>query len=338
MFNGKSVAVVVPAYNEETQIAKVIKTMPRCVDEIIIVDDGSTDNTTQVARVSENHGTPRQLIRHEQNRGVGAAIESGYRCAVEQGHDLIAVMAGDGQMRPDDLAELLRPVAAGEADYAKANRLSHVSSWRQIPRIRLFGNLCLSLATQAATGLWGVWDSQAGYTVISRDAARSLLKEGIYPRYGCPNDILVKLAALGHPVVDVPQEPVYHVGEVSKLSVRRVTVSIPMLLARGAAWRMQRRYLKSRTLGVPALFAGAAAATLVSAFTRSAPGLGVATALFAGAVSLDARTTRSHRSRPAAVPASPPRTEGAAAAFTTTPDLLERRADARSREAAVVSS
>ena len=102
-------------------------------------------------------------------------------------------MAGDNQMDPAELAGLVGPVARGEVDYTKANRLITGEAWTLIPRTRYLGNAVLSLLTKIASGYWHVADSQAGYTALSLSALDRLDLERIYRRYGFPNDMLVHL-------------------------------------------------------------------------------------------------------------------------------------------------
>src|SRR5262245_51881614 len=114
------VGVIVPAYNEERLLARTLASIPGFVDAIFVVDDASADATAEVAALCG--GARTTLIRHEANRGVGAAIVSGYRAARDAGCDVLAVMAGDAQMDPDDLPRLIEPVARGHVDYAKGDR------------------------------------------------------------------------------------------------------------------------------------------------------------------------------------------------------------------------
>jgi glycosyltransferase involved in cell wall biosynthesis len=210
MWNGKTVAVVVPAFDEELRVGRVIARMPPWVDGIVVVDDASRDGT---ARVAETAGDARVVVvRHGENRGVGASIETGYRHALRAGADVLAVMAGDDQMDPDDLAALVSVVASGSAAYAKGNRFLHAERC-QMPLTRRIAGKILAAATRATTGL-AVDDSQCGYTAISRAAAEALPLKDLWPRYGYPNDLLGMLAAAKARVVEVPVRPVY-AGETS---------------------------------------------------------------------------------------------------------------------------
>src|SRR6266545_1114640 len=241
MLEGKRVAVVVPAYDEEHLIGATLGGIPGFVDRILVVDDGSGDGTAARAR---SFGDPRvDVLAHDRNRGVGAAIVTGYRAALEERLDVVCVMAGDNQMDPADLLTLVEPVARGEVDYAKANRLVSGEAWNLIPRTRYLGNAILSLLTKIASGYWHVADSQTGYTAISREVLGRLDLERVYPGYGFPNDMLVHLNVWNARVRDVPARPVYGVGESSGIRYRRVVPRISWLLIKGFFWRMREKYV-----------------------------------------------------------------------------------------------
>jgi glycosyltransferase involved in cell wall biosynthesis len=241
MFEGRRVAVVVPAFDEERLVGETIRGIPDFVDRIYVVDDASRDGTTAEA---EAVGDPRvQLIRHEKNSGVGAAIATGYRLALAEEIDVTCVMAADNQMDPAELQGLVEPVARGEAEYAKANRLVSGEAWKVIPRTRYLGNAVLSLLTKIASGYWHVADSQAGYTALSLDALRRLDLDPLYPRYGFPNDLLVHLNLQNARVRDVPSRPIYDVGEESGIKLRSVVPRISWLLFKAFWWRMGQKYV-----------------------------------------------------------------------------------------------
>ncbi|HZT90897.1 MAG TPA: glycosyltransferase family 2 protein [Gaiellaceae bacterium] len=234
-------AVVVPAHDEEGLIGPTVQGIPGFVDRIFVVDDASTDATAERARAV---GDPRvEVITHDRNRGVGAAIVTGYKRALAERIDATAVMAGDNQMDPDELQGMALPVVRDELDYAKANRLFTGSAWKLIPRNRYLGNAILSLLTKIASGYWHVADSQAGYTVISLRMLRLLDLERIYTSYGFPNDMLVHLNVWNARVRDFPSRPIYGVGERSGIRIRRVVPRISWLLWKGFFWRMREKYV-----------------------------------------------------------------------------------------------
>jgi glycosyltransferase involved in cell wall biosynthesis len=241
MVEGKTVAVVVPAYNEELLVAETLRGVPEFVDRIIVVDDRSADATVERAREVAD---PRvEVIVHEVNGGVGAAIVTGYERCRDEGIDVTCVMAADNQMDPAELINLVTPVARGETDYAKANRLFTGEAWELIPRARYLGNAALSLLTKIASGYWHVADSQAGYTALSLDVLRRLDLDRVYRRYGFPNDLLVHLNVANARVRDVTSRPIYGVGEKSGIRIRRVAPRIAWLLFKGFWWRLKEKYV-----------------------------------------------------------------------------------------------
>ncbi len=241
MLEGKTVAVVVPAYNEERLIAETIAGIPEFVDRIFVVDDRSRDATVERAGAAAD---PRvEVLVHEKNQGVGAAIVTGYKRALAERVDVTAVMAGDNQMDPAELESLAGPVARGELDYAKANRLFTGQAWQQMPRYRYLGNAILSLFTKVASGYWHVADSQAGFTALGLPMLELLDLDRIYTSYGFPNDVLVHLNVWNARVRDIPSRPIYGVGEKSGMKVRKVVPRISWLLVKGFFWRMREKYV-----------------------------------------------------------------------------------------------
>ncbi len=241
MLEGKSVGVVVPAYDEERLVATTIAGIPEFVDRIYVVDDASRDATAELARASGDGRVV--VVAHERNAGVGAAIVTGYRRALADGIEVACVMAADNQMDPSDLERIAGPVARGEVDYAKANRLVSGEAWRVMPRMRYLGGAVLSFLTKISSGYWHVADSQSGYTAAGREILEQLDLERVYPRYGFPNDMLVHLNVWNARVRDIPSRPVYGVGEKSNLKIPRVVPRISWLLIKGFFWRMREKYV-----------------------------------------------------------------------------------------------
>lgn len=243
MYKEKSIAIVVPAYNEETQIARVIESMPTFVDKIIVINDCSTDKTSEVVTTLQLEHTKVLLINHKLNEGVGGAIATGYKWVRDNNMDVAVVMAGDAQMDPNDLPAILDPVVEGRADYSKGNRLANGDAFKKIPKIRYFGNSALTLLTKIASGYWHVTDSQTGYTAINKKALKAIDWDNMYKRYGQPNDLLVKLNVYNFSVIDVPIQPVYNVGEKSGIRVRKVLFTMSWLLFKLFCWRIKEKYI-----------------------------------------------------------------------------------------------
>jgi glycosyltransferase involved in cell wall biosynthesis len=244
MYNGKMVAVVVPAYNEEKLIDRVVTTMPEFVDKIVIVDDSSKDQTAdRVQLLSIAYPERLILIEHAINRGVGAAIATGYKWCRDNNMDVTVVMAGDAQMDPEDLPALLNPVVKDETDYTKGNRLISGEAWRKIPHLRYLGNATLSLLTKIASGYWHIADSQTGYTAANLKVLKTIDLDHIYNRYGMPNDLLVKLNIYNFRVRDVEIKPIYGIGEKSGIRPIRIIPRLSWLIFKLFLFRMVQKYV-----------------------------------------------------------------------------------------------
>ncbi len=205
MLSERRIAVVIPAYREARLIRRTLAGLPAFVDAIYVVDDASPDATGDEATAS---GDPRlRLIRHAKNQGVGAAIVTGYRAALTEQADVVAVMGGDAQMDPDELESVVTPVLAGQADYVKGNRFRSAER-RSMPWTRRLAGRVLSALTRFASGL-NVGDCQCGYTAIGQHALYALPLAELWPRFGYPNDLLLLASRCGLRVKEVTVRPLY---------------------------------------------------------------------------------------------------------------------------------
>lgn len=249
-----TVGVVVPAYNEEGYVGPVIEDLPSFVDRAYVIDDGSTDGTWEEIR---HHASVRNEthdghfpdlvvpIQHEENRGVGGAIKTGYQRARAEGIEATAVLGGDNQMDPAELTAYLDPIAAGVADYTKGNRFSDPAHWQAMPRFRFVGNVMLSYLTKIASGYWETMDSQNGYTAISLTALEETDIDGMYEYYGYCNDLLVRLNAADMRVADVPRSSTFAYSDdwKSHIDYREYVPRVSVMLLRSFLWRLRRKYL-----------------------------------------------------------------------------------------------
>jgi glycosyltransferase involved in cell wall biosynthesis len=244
MLNRKKIAAVVPAHNEAKLIGRVVKTMPSFVDLIIIINDGSTDNTAQKAKLAAVTANKKiKIINHKIPQGVGGAILAGFDLARNLKMDVMAVMAGDAQMDPNDLKNVVMPIVEGQADFVKGNRIASGRAWQQMPKIRYLGNSVLSLMTKMASGYWHVADSQTGYVAISREMIERIPLEKVCRGYGFENDILIYLNTKSARVKEVAVKPVYGIGEKSGMLLIKVGPEIAWLLAKRFFWRLGVKYV-----------------------------------------------------------------------------------------------
>ena len=274
-YDGATVAVVVPAYNESGLVGRVIETVPDYVDRVYVVEDGSTDDTWAEIRAAARRvnaeaaradGFDRRVvpIRHEVNRGVGGAIKTGYLAARDDDIDVTAVMGGDAQMRPELLAGVIDPVVAGEADYVKGNRLLDADHREGMPRFRYVGNRVLTWLTRIASGYWTIGDPQNGYTAISQDALETAGIEEMYEYYGYCNDLLVRCNVAGLRVMDVPR-PANYGDEESHIDYRSYVPKVSVMLFRGFLRRLWRKHVRADPHPMAGLYAASAGAGLYAA-------------------------------------------------------------------------
>jgi len=239
MYKNKKIGLVVPAYNEENFIGKMIGRIPPYIDRIYVVDDCSIDRTGAiVAKVATSSQGRVQVIRHENNCGVGKAIITGYRYCLRDKMDIAVVMAGDDQMDPAQLPKLLDPVSEGNIDYAIGDRISNVKYMKGMSYWRRSGNWILRWLTQIAALNFSIYDPQNGYTAITREALSRLDLDHIYPRYGYCNDLLVKLSA-ARAKIHFYQMPAVYGGEKSKIRYWHYIPSISWLLLKDFFWRIK---------------------------------------------------------------------------------------------------
>jgi glycosyltransferase involved in cell wall biosynthesis len=239
-FNGRNIGVVVPAYNEEQLIKETIDNVPKYIKKIYVIDDGSKDKTSEIVKSLKN---PRVcLVRHENNKGVGASIITGYKLALEDNMDIVAVMAGDNQMDPEQLPKLLIPIIDGRADYTKGNRLISKEFRRGMSKWRSFGNIILTMITKIGSGYWNIVDPQNGYTAISRKALETIDLDSVYTYYGYCNDMLIKLNTFGMIVEDITM-PSRYGNERSKIKYRKYIIKVAPMIFRGFLWRLKTKYM-----------------------------------------------------------------------------------------------
>lgn len=245
MYKNKTIAVVVPAFNEERFIGEVIRTMPEFVDRVYIVNDCSLDNTLTICNAFNE---PRlRIINHKKRSGPGAAMLTGYKKACEEKMDIAAIMAGDGQMDPNILDKIIDPIISDKADYTKGDRLSIKANRQGMPFFRLFGNRLLTFIIGIASGYTHVSDPLNGFCAITRETLMKLDLDHIEPGYAFETDLLIKLGAIGAKVVNVKM-PARYRGEKSKMAYFKFMVHTSWVIIRDFLLRVRKSKKKKAQL------------------------------------------------------------------------------------------
>jgi glycosyltransferase involved in cell wall biosynthesis len=253
MYQSRKIAVVVPAYNEELLIGMTLQSIPNYIDKVYVIDDGSIDNTYKIIEDFSLQDDRIIPIKHEVNKGVGAAIVSGYKRAIVDDVDVTVVMAGDAQMDPKYIPLLIDPIITNSADYTKGNRLLKNSHMKGMSPWRKFGNSVLTLLTKISSGYYDIMDPQNGYTAISKSALINIDIDSVYPKYGYCNDMLAKLNVCNLRVIDVSIPAKYGL-EKSKIKYGRYIVKVSWLLLNNFFYRLKMKYIYHSLSPIPFLF------------------------------------------------------------------------------------
>lgn len=232
-------AIVIPAYKVSETIVDVINSIPDDVDEVIVVDDACPESS---GRIAEGSGRKNLLVLyHDNNQGVGGAVITGYKKALELGCDIIIKMDGDGQMDPAYIQSLIEPLINNKADYAKGNRFRDFNALKSMPKVRLFGNSTLSFLVKFSSGYWNVMDPTNGYTAIHRRALDRLNLEKMSKRFFFESDMLINLNIINAVVQDIPI-PARYTGEKSSLNIKKVFIQFPPKIFKGLIRRIFLKY------------------------------------------------------------------------------------------------
>lgn len=218
--SSKCIAVVIPCYKVARHILKVIAAIGNEVSRIYVVDDACPEQSGKLVETN-CHDERVSVLYHSVNQGVGAAVMTGYRAAIQESVDIIVKIDGDGQMDPSLIPSFVAPIFSGEADYTKGNRFFYLEEIRAMPTIRLVGNAILSFMSKLSTGYWNVFDPTNGYTAIHTNVARHLPFDKISKRYFFETDVLFRLNTLNAVVVDIPMDAQYG-NEISNLKISKI--------------------------------------------------------------------------------------------------------------------
>ncbi|MCI5737171.1 MAG: glycosyltransferase family 2 protein [Methanobrevibacter ruminantium] len=188
-----NVVAIIPAYNEEKALADVIGKTLDYVDEVIVVDDGSSDKTSEVAVEAGA-----RVIKHSVNLGKGEALKSGFK-AIE-GDSIIITIDGDGQHNPNEIPDLVRPIIEDSADLVNGSRYMNGPE-ENTPAYRRVGQKVLDIATNISAGT-KVTDSQSGFRAFSSKSKNVFRFKDT--GFGIESEMLVDAAEAGLKIVEVP--------------------------------------------------------------------------------------------------------------------------------------
>jgi glycosyltransferase involved in cell wall biosynthesis len=255
MYKKLKIALVIPAYNEQRLIKPTLENVPKTVDQIIVVDDCSTDNMPKVLRKYMKKDKRIIAIRHKKNQGVGQGIITGYKEAVKQNCDVAVVIGGDHQMDLKDLSNFLEPIHNKEADYIKGNRFmfDHTrkykdtqdgSAFKVMPRQRFIGNSLLSFIAKWASGYWKIFDTQDGYTAITKEAIQRVNWKKAWKGYGYVGDWFALFNVYNLRIKDVPRRAIYLKGErQSQINIPRYMRIVLPRMIKSFFWRIKTKYV-----------------------------------------------------------------------------------------------
>ncbi len=246
MYKGKKIGIVVPAYNEEDLIDITLDDMPVYADMIYVTDDCSKDKTVEIIKTLALKDKRIKLIQHNKNQGVGGAIVSGFKDAILEEMDIVAVMAGDNQMNAKYLPALLDPIIENKADFTKGNRLKH-GYWKGMSPFRLTGNIILTLLNQLVTGYWNIKDPQNGYVAISIEALKKIDLDSLYKGYAFENDLMLKSNIDNLRMKNILIPAVYG-EERSKIKYGRFVINTLLYFVKGYNWRIWHKHFKRLNL------------------------------------------------------------------------------------------
>jgi len=261
------IAFVSPALNEELLIRRTVESTVGLMDHLVIVDDGSTDRTGEIADALAREHPGKIDVIHQANTGIGGAVKRGFKLLLERDDiDAMGVLASDDQFEPSLITrfrEILEQMP--EVDVAKGSRFMHPESLHAMPRFRYWGNRGVSFALQVALGYWGMSDVLHGYFLARTSVMREMRLEAVADGYDLENTMMAEFRRLRATFALVPS-PSRYGEEVSKIvykkQIPRTLKTVSGLVARRAVVGPDRLGLALLALSVPTLGATLPAAVL----------------------------------------------------------------------------
>ena len=218
--------VVIPCYKVAAHIEQVLQTLPDCVDEIILVDDCSPDNTGEVLERLLLQDSRIAVIRTPKNMGVGGAMTAGFREALRRGCDIVVKLDGDGQMDSSRITEMVQSIENEDYDFVKGNRFFDKFALRKMPQVRKIGNFGMSFLVKASSGYWQVSDPTNGFIAIRKETLQKIDMDWLSPRFFFESSLLCELYYTGAKIKEISMPAIYG-EEKSNLSVLKSLLTFP---------------------------------------------------------------------------------------------------------------
>ena len=239
LLSSTKIAVVIPSYMVANSIQEVVLSIPEIIDHVIVVDDKCPESSGKQAEKLNRSNVI--ILYHKHNQGVGGAVVTGFRKAIELGCDIVIKMDGDGQMDSAHINRLVAPLANNDADYTKGNRFRDFRTLKTMPRIRLIGNSALSFLVKAASGYWNIMDPTNGYTAIHKRVLEKLILDKLSKGFFFESDMLIHLNIVNAVARDI-DIPARYGENKSSLKISRVLLQFPPGLVRGLIKRVFLKY------------------------------------------------------------------------------------------------
>ena len=195
MLKGKTVTVVMPALNEELLIGKVLQTIPSFVDSIVVIDDGSTDRTVEIAQA---HNAI--VVSHGMNKGVGMSLQSGIDKVLEMGSDIMVNIDADNQFETADIENIVRPIAEDKADFVTASRFKDKQLYPVMSKVKFWGNKLVSFIVSTISGT-KYYDVSCGFRAYSKD---TLLRLNLHGKFTYTHETILLLNFQNIRLMEVP--------------------------------------------------------------------------------------------------------------------------------------
>lgn len=237
----QTIAVIIPCYKVAQKIDEVLASLPSFIDYIITVDDCSPDTTGQLLDKAALSDTRMRVIHHPKNQGVGAAMCSGFRKAMECCADIVIKLDGDGQMDVSYMEKMVQVLSASSCDFVKGNRFHNRLHIKNMPAIRRIGNMGMGFLIKMASGYWNISDPTNGYFGIRGETLRKLSLDRLSPRFFFESSLIIELYYAGARIKDMAMPAIYG-DEKSNLSVWKTLFSFPGKITKALLRRIYLRY------------------------------------------------------------------------------------------------